>query len=235
MTDFAALRRYLEEHRAELVSAADAPAFDRQLDNLRSFWAEEDDHDVLLDETWRVLDRFPAARLALDDAGFRHGPQQPATTRTAPPAESSSDLGDDGSEPTVGDTGGSGRTGRRAWLDRERITGVLAVCIVLTALVILIVSVFRVGDGERAAAKEALAFINGILGVVLGYYFGRMPGEARAEAAEGQARQARAELDGTLGEMRGILDSAPGAARGGPAGLSPEQLARMDAVLRRRR
>ncbi|MFF3584696.1 hypothetical protein [Streptomyces mirabilis] len=235
MTDFVALRRYLEEHRAELTTAVGDPAFDRQLDNLGSFWAEEDNHGILLNETWRVLDRFPATRVMLSDAGFRRNPPPPVATRTAPLTESSSETGEDGSEPTPGNTHGSGRTRVRAWLDRERITGVLAVCIVLTALVVLIVSMFRVGDGERAAAKDALVFINGILGVVLGYYFGRMPGEARAEAAEDQARQANAELDSTLGEMRGILNSTPGATRGGPTGLPPEQLAQMDAVLRRRR
>jgi len=76
-----------------------------------------------------------------------------------------------------------------SWLTalREGVTGCLGVLIVLTTLV-LILSTFLLlllrPAAEFEPMRNILVMLNGMTGVVLGYYFGRMPTEARAQQAE---------------------------------------------------
>lgn len=93
---------------------------------------------------------------------------------------------------------------------KEAIAGCLGIAIVLATLataVIALLAVFTVGNEKVwAAAKDILVLLIGLVGVVLGYYFGRVPGEARADKAEAEAKATRSSLDRTLTEVRMVLE-----------------------------
>ncbi len=126
---------------------------------------------------------------------------------------------------------------------KEAITGCLGITIVLATLIaatVALLAVFTVGNEKVwAAAKDILVLLIGLVGVVLGYYFGRMPGEARADKAEAEAKATRSSLDRTLTEVRTVLeDQGVDLARGGPArgvGLTDQQVARLRGLLRQER
>jgi hypothetical protein len=46
------------------------------------------------------------------------------------------------------------------------------------------------GKAEFGGVKELLGIVNGIVGIIIGYYFSRMTTEARAEKAEQTAEKA---------------------------------------------
>jgi hypothetical protein len=77
--------------------------------------------------------------------------------------------------------------------------------------------------------------LTGLVGVVLGYYFGRVPGEARADKAEAEAKATRSSLDRTLTEVRTVLeDQGVDLMRGAERGISltPQQTERLRGLLR---
>src|SRR2546421_11228648 len=83
MPDFDSIRDYIDVHAEELARGADDPArLRRELDNLRRYWADEDDPRQRLEETWRVLRAHPSAWAALGAAGLTDDSSRP----TAPNA-----------------------------------------------------------------------------------------------------------------------------------------------------
>ncbi len=64
---------------------------------------------------------------------------------------------------------------------KEKVTAIIGIVIVAFTLFFVLLAFF----GKYAAnAKDILLFMEGLVGVVLGYYFGRVPAEARAQQAE---------------------------------------------------
>jgi hypothetical protein len=104
---------------------------------------------------------------------------------------------------------------------------------------VALVAVLVAGTDEAwARAKDVLLILSSLVGVVLGYYFGRIPGEAQAakadtaaEGARSEASAARSELDQTKAEVRGMLTEAEVATSRGISEeeiqLSPEQTRRL--------
>ncbi len=91
---------------------------------------------------------------------------------------------------------GTAAIGPLAWL-KESVTSILALGIGGVALVLLILT-FAAGSKSGTASvgafgreKDVLQFVLPILGTVLGYYFGRVPAERRAEHAEQTASGAQ--------------------------------------------
>jgi hypothetical protein len=79
---------------------------------------------------------------------------------------------------------------------REWTTTVLALAIVAVTLWVALKAGGLVGDSTKIAGmKELLGLLLGPAGVVLGYYFGRVPAEAHAAVATQQAQTANAESD----------------------------------------
>lgn len=235
MSDFESLRRFLVENRMRLSArTSDPDAFARELTYLIAYWDEEDDPAVRTTETWRVINRYPRVRADVLRAGLADTPTGAPDPEIAPggpqvadraPAARSASTADGPTDPP--EQPGNDRAVRAAFGGpgrpvpaREITAGVLAVIIVGVALFILVMSVFRVTEPGRTAAKDALVFVNAVLGVVLGYYFGRIPGEGRAESAEAEARRARTELDRTVGEVRGVINAAAAGTRGFHAELT---------------
>lgn len=74
---------------------------------------------------------------------------------------------------------------------KEVVTAIIAILIALTALLLVFNLVPMLGDpAKMTQGKELLSIITGLFGVVLGYYFGRIPADARAAQAQEQAVKA---------------------------------------------
>lgn len=128
---------------------------------------------------------------------------------------------------------------RKIVIGKEIVTGIMGVAIITVTLVVALITIFSVSNAEtHAAAKDVLLFLNGLVGVVLGYYFGRVPGEVRAEKAESEAKEARSDLDRTVSEVRGILEESTTAAErsggNGEVSLTPAQVEHLRRILRQR-
>lgn len=74
---------------------------------------------------------------------------------------------------------------------KECVAAFLAVCVVGCTVIVIILSVFLPGDTTRISnVKDGLLLLNSLTGVVLGYYFGSIPADARASQAQRVATQA---------------------------------------------
>jgi type IV secretory pathway VirB2 component (pilin) len=200
METFEQVRSFVEQHRGELESAAGTPEFSRELDNLRRVWAEEEDPAQNLEDTLRVLRKYPAVWSRLELAGVVAPavPPSPVPSTTPSPAPVAPPVKAVQPPPaprTPIDT-------KLAFI-REVVTGSIGILIVVVSLFCTVVALFRGGD--------MFPFLSGLVGVVLGYYFGRAPGEAQAAKAQVEVQGARKELDQMTSEVRSVLDSNTGA------------------------
>ena len=246
MPDFTPVRQFLETHLEQLAAGAADPAqFRREFANLGRYWEEEDDEALKWEETERVLSKYPAAWQAVLDAGLVPGAEKPAP---APPASPPRPPQPAATQPQ-GETTMEERQVSQSTLNRmaiwdkqlatgkEVVTGCLGVMIVLVTLLVALIAIVFAGNAEaRSAAKDVLLVLTGLVGVVLGYYFGRMPGEVRADKAEGEAKATRSALDRTVTEVRGLLeDQGVDVERGGAGevSLTPAQVERLRDLVRR--
>jgi hypothetical protein len=237
----------METHLEQLAAGAADPAqFRREFANLGRYWAEEGDEALKWEETERVLRKYPAARQAVLDAGLvpsveKAAPEPPALS--SPPAPQPAATQPQG-ETTMEERQVSQSTlNRMAIWDKqlatgkEVVTGCLGVTIVLVTLLVALIAIVFAGNADaRSAAKDVLLVLTGLVGVVLGYYFGRMPGEVRADKAESEAKATRSALDRTVTEVRGLLEDRGVDVERGGAGevtLTPAQVERLRDLVRR--
>jgi hypothetical protein len=119
-------------------------------------------------------------------------------------------------------------------IGRELVTNSMGALIVLVTLGIAIATILSVSNASTyAAAKDVLLFMNGLVGVVLGYYFGRVPGDARADKAESEAKAANSERDHVVATVRTMLDTSGSSSRGpgGEMTLTHEQVETLQRML----
>ena len=101
------------------------------------------------------------------------------------------------------------------WL-KEGVTALLGIGIVGYTLYWTGRAFAMAGDPTRMAdAKDLLTFLSGFAGVVVGYYFGRVPADARTAQAQQQMAQAQQQMGqamsekdqamGTMGNMKDKL------------------------------
>ena len=172
----------------------------------------------------------------------------------APPGSESTENRTAGSPETADankdKTGNStASVGALPWL-KEAVTSVLALAIAAVTLLLLVLTFEGAKKSGTAAVaaftrqKDVLQFVLPILGTVLGYYFGRVPAERRAEAAEQsasgsqkqaaalqqsaakadtertaaelQTEQTRTDTKDTMGRVREALTGAAPPVLGGP-------------------
>jgi hypothetical protein len=108
-------------------------------------------------------------------------------------------------------------------LFREAFTALLALVIIGFTLYLAVRSFNLAGDPKKIAdAKDLLTIMLGIAGVVVGYYFGRVPGDARAAQATSRAdtavrqrEQIKAQARSLAGQADDIISGAFSNARGG--------------------
>jgi hypothetical protein len=95
---------------------------------------------------------------------------------------------------------------------RELVTHVLALAIVLSTIFVGLWSLRFLGDGaEMEDSRALLAAMSSLSGVVLGYYFGRVPAEARAAQAQEAMNNAMADrgvMRADMQRMKAQMDRA---------------------------
>ena len=146
-------------------------------------------------------------------------------------------------------------TNERRWsseqwiqLIKESVTALVGLAIVLYTLYIAGQTFVFVGDEQKIAdAKDVLLLLLGLTGVVVGYYFGRVPADARttqaqqqADSANARAEQISAQAETAADQVDAILDrasepsaaAARRAAGGTEAEGPPEELKRVRDALR---
>jgi hypothetical protein len=79
---------------------------------------------------------------------------------------------------------------------KEIITALLGLGLVIYTLILAHNTLQYVGDETKMSdAKDILLLVLGLSGVVIGYYFGRVPADARATQAQEQANTATAQAE----------------------------------------
>jgi cytochrome c-type biogenesis protein CcmH/NrfG len=90
---------------------------------------------------------------------------------------------------------------RQQWL-KEIVTAVLGIGIVAYTLYMTYRAFGMVGDATQMGnAKDLLTYLSGFAGVVVGYYFGRVPADARTAQAQQQIVQAVSDKEQTMSTM----------------------------------
>ncbi len=210
MKSFQEWRQYVEAHEAELTAAAeDRETFARELAALKRYWQSGDEPALLAEATEQVLRRHPAVWALVGSLASK--PAESGPTSSSPAA-----VVPQGAPAMSEDKLPQSTLDRLAIWDKqlatakEAIAGAVGLLVVLATLIAATLALFSViiSGNERvwAAAKDILVLLIGLVGVVLGYYFGRVPGEARADKAESEAKAVRSALDRTLTEVRGVLE-----------------------------
>ena len=120
---------------------------------------------------------------------------------------------------------------------KEVLTGVLALLLVFYTLRIAQQTFALAGDQQKISdAKDVLLLMLGLAGVVIGYYFGRVPADARAAQAQQQAIAATAQVEQINAKAQQVAEridevvtriavNGVAARRGGPGGEEDEALA----------
>jgi hypothetical protein len=92
---------------------------------------------------------------------------------------------------------------------REIVTAILGIAIVLFTLALTGLAFSMAGEGPRMRdAITVLTLLFGLAGVVVGYYFGRVPAEARAVEAQARADVASNAMDLANKDRTGIINQA---------------------------
>lgn len=107
---------------------------------------------------------------------------------------------------------------------KEGVTALMGLAVVIFTLFLAWKSLtYSANDMQMANAKDILLLVLGLTGVVIGYYFGRIPADARATQANEKAQQVTAEAAVAADELDGILAEAGGSAAGGATGRGTGQ------------
>jgi len=260
MTTFQTVREFLEQNQNELVYELkdnERTAFQEAITKLQRDWNELPNDDIKLDITLREMRKYSTVWRELSNAGLVeaeqsvvssphiltptihseadaiHLPTVPQQRTQASQLTHTAHRDKSGSE---GDEPPSHRMLDRIAWSKELIAGIMGVLIVLVTLVVAISTIFTVSNAEtHAALKDVLLFMNGLVGVVLGYYFGRVPGDTRADRAESQAKTANRDRDRVVATVRTILNtSSTASTQRGPSDvrLTQEQVENLRQVLR---
>lgn len=91
-------------------------------------------------------------------------------------------------------------------LGKEIVTALIGLVVVIYTLIVARQTMGLAGDEAKIAdAKDVLLLLLGLAGVVVGYYFGRVPADARAAQAQGQANEASARAEKISGDAAVVL------------------------------
>jgi hypothetical protein len=88
---------------------------------------------------------------------------------------------------------------------KEVITAIIALVIIGSTIALMARSFGLIGNASHITqAKDLIGIMLGLVGTVIGYYFGRVPAEARATSATARADQATAEKERVKANARSI-------------------------------
>lgn len=92
---------------------------------------------------------------------------------------------------------------------KEVVSALIALALVWTTVRTFMALLDLAGDATRLSqAKDLLTVLTGLLGVVMGYYFGRLPADARASQAQAQAAKALVEGEQAQAHSERISEQA---------------------------
>jgi K+-transporting ATPase c subunit len=90
---------------------------------------------------------------------------------------------------------------------KEIVTAILGGLILLCTLILAGATFSYVGDPAKIKdAKDILQVLLGVAGVVVGYYFGRIPADARAAQSQEQANDANSHADNMSAQNQAMAD-----------------------------
>ncbi len=112
---------------------------------------------------------------------------------------------------------------------KEIVTAILGVMVVGYTLYLAVKTFGFAGETKMTDAKDVLQVVLGVAGVVIGYYFGRVPADARAaqaqeqaNAATAQTEQVNAQAQAMANQVEQVMDKiAPAAAGARDIGAQP--------------
>jgi hypothetical protein len=222
MTTFQEIRRFLETNRDELTStleADDTQNFLTALSRLQRDWEKFSEDQIKIDVTLGEMRKYPPVWKELEDAGLVPPDDLPAPSVYQPsrvPLRSPKKLEPKATNAKDSQTyshSSQDVTDRIALWDKkiviakELISGAMGGLIVLVTLGVAIATILSVSNASTyAAAKDVLLYMNGLVGVVLGYYFGRVPSDIRADNAEKEAKTANRDRDHLVATVRSVLE-----------------------------
>jgi hypothetical protein len=94
---------------------------------------------------------------------------------------------------------------------KEVVTALIALAIIGSTVALVARSFGLIGNSSHISqAKDLLSIMLGLVGTVIGYYFGRTPADARATAATTRADQATAEKENVKAKARSLADDLDG-------------------------
>ena len=94
---------------------------------------------------------------------------------------------------------------------KEVVTALIALVIIGSTVALVARSFGLIGNSSHInQAKDLLSIMLGLVGTVIGYYFGRTPADARATAATMRADQATAEKENVKAKARSLADDMDG-------------------------
>jgi hypothetical protein len=147
-------------------------------------------------------------------------PQQSDADGTAPMTRGTRPAPQSPSPPTGNAPGGAEPAARAAsaeqWtpqtclqLLKEIVTAVIGLLLVGSTVAMAFDTFNLAGSGAKVAdAKNILIMMMGLAGVATGYYFGRVPADARANQSESRARAATAHAARVMAKSAQIVDQA---------------------------
>lgn len=151
-----------------------------------------DDPKQIAGHLHQLVMEFPAVARLLEQGLF--APTQPSTDSPASAPSGGQTMTPSTPVPQPAPTEPSPRgfkTEDFIQIFKEVVTALIAILLVWTTISLVKALLGAIGDEARFnQAKDVLSVMTGLLGVVLGYYFGRIPAEARAAQAQEQAAQA---------------------------------------------
>ena len=103
---------------------------------------------------------------------------------------------------------------KTAWTPEQKIQGFKELVTAILGVLVLVCTLFLAGwtfcyVGEQPKmtnAKDVLQILLGVAGVVIGYYFGRVPADARAAQAQEQANAATAQTEQVSAQSQAVAD-----------------------------
>lgn len=119
---------------------------------------------------------------------------------------------------------------------KEIVTAIMGLAVVIFTLVLAWSSLtYSANDAQMSNVKDILLLVLGLSGVVIGYYFGRIPADARTTLANAKAEKAAVQASAAADGLDNVIAKATGgaAARGAGGDQAAEENAAAIEELRR--
>lgn len=217
-----AIGQQLEKIKEQL--GGEYEEFGKRYESLKNLAAPEGDQaPQVMEEIFRLYADYPGVQKFLETTrpelfgGKKVEEQAPVTAISSPGPETQATppegpVSGAGIPPASGEAPEAGpvkiMAESKIQLFKERITAFLAVLVVGCTMGIAVYVISKMGDANFNHAKDILILLLGPFGTALGYYFGRLPGDALAAQAQQSAAEALHEAGKSQAKADQISDQA---------------------------